>query len=358
MNTDIEYLKLLERDLEDAVVRERSHGARPAATPAVTRPGHRWARVAGVAAAFLVVAAAIGFVAGGTGLDGADGSGGAPERFQDFGNAVEGVGDATTDGAAPPMASPAPVEDEALGGFDEEHSFGITGGGQRSGQTPPDLSKIVRDGRIGITVNDGSFGEAVDDVTLIAERSGGFVLSSSTQNERSGTFVLRIPARRFDRARAEIRELGDVRFEEVQGDDVTAEFIDFKTRLSVLEQRRALLRGLLDDATTTDEILRLSSLVEDVQLRIEGIQGQLRFINDQVAEATLRVSVQERNAPNTEPRESVQNPNLGSAWDLAIQGFLRIVSAVIVGLGYLIPLTILAAILWVGAVVLRRRREG
>ncbi|HZB01829.1 MAG TPA: hypothetical protein VE800_06950, partial [Actinomycetota bacterium] len=69
MNTDIEYLKLLERDLEDAAVRERSHGARPAATPAPRRrPGNIWARVAGVAAAFLVVAGAIGFIAGGNGV--------------------------------------------------------------------------------------------------------------------------------------------------------------------------------------------------------------------------------------------------------------------------------------------------
>ena len=47
-----------------------------------------------------------------------------------------------------------------------------------------DLSKIIRDGRIGIVVTNGSFGDAVGDVTLIAERNGGFILSSST--ERNG----------------------------------------------------------------------------------------------------------------------------------------------------------------------------
>ena len=97
---------------------------------------------------------------------------------------------------------------------------------------------------------------------------------------------------------------------------------------------------------------------EDVQLRIVQIQGPIRFINAQVAEATLRVSITERNAPNTEPRTSVENPNLGSAWDLAVQGSLRIVGAVIVGLGYLIPLTVLAALVWFAVVLARRRREG
>ena len=249
--------------------------------------------------------------------------------------------------------------------MDEEAAVDYTTGNDRAGVTPlsgsdrqRDLSKIVRDGRIGVVVDDGAFGDTVGEVTFIAERNGGFVLSSSTEQERTGTFVLRIPARRFDRAIAEVRQLGDVRFQRIEGDDVTAEFIDFQTRLRILEQRRSLLRSLLNDADTTDEILRLSSMVEDVQLRIEQIQGQIRFINDQVAEATLRVSITERNAPNTEPRTSVENPNLGSAWDLAVQGSLRIVGAVIVGLGYLIPLTVLAALVWFAVVLARRRREG
>jgi hypothetical protein len=350
VNTDIEYLRVLGRDLKDAAVREAAQRRGVAGAPDGHRWGRRWTRVAGVAAAFVVVAGLIGGIAS-LGESASD-------KFQQVGDAVASGGGDGGGGSAPePAASPAPVDEDVVDGPADQGSFIDTSGGQRSGQAPRDLSKIVRDGRIGITVDDGTFGEAVDQVTLIAERSGGFVLSSSTQNERSGSFVLRIPSRRFDRARAEIRRVGDVRFEEVEGDDVTAEFIDYQTRLSVLEQRRALLRALLDDATTTDEILRLSSMVEDVQLRIEGIQGQLRFINDQVAEATLRVSVQERNAPNTEPRRSVDRPNLGSAWDLAVQGFLRIVSAVIVGLGYLIPLTILAAIVWLGAVAVRRRRQ-
>ena len=90
--------------------------------------------------------------------------------------------------------------------------------------------------------------------------------------------------------------------------------------------------------------------------RIEQLQGQLRFLNDQVAESTLRVSIQERNAPRARTETEVDNPDLGSSFDLAVQGFLRIVGAVIVGLGYLIPLTILAGIVWLGAMLARRRR--
>jgi hypothetical protein len=68
------------------------------------------------------------------------------------------------------------------------------------------------------------------------------------------------------------------------------------------------------------------------------------------------VSIQERNAPEATPEEAVDNPDLGSSFDLAVQGFLRIVGAVIVGLGYLIPLTVLGALVWMAVWLLRRRR--
>jgi Domain of unknown function (DUF4349) len=229
--------------------------------------------------------------------------------------------------------------------------------GGRGGQQD-DLSKIVRDGRIGIVVADGGFGNAVGDLTFIAERHGGFILSSSTENERSGTFVLRIPAKRFDRAIGDVRDLGTIRFQEVSGEDVTAEFIDFQARLRILVARKALLFELFQQADTTEEILEMGRRVDDAHLQIERIQGELRFIRDQVAESTLRVSIQERNAPEATPEEAVDNPDLGSSLDLAVQGLLRIVGAVIVGLGYLIPLTALALLAFGVVNVVRRQRAA
>jgi hypothetical protein len=301
--------------------------------------------VAGVAAAFLVVAGAIGVVAGG--LDSVG------DKFQQVGDAVSsdggGAGSAPEPAASPPAEAPSGGE-ESVGDRDDFGADPRTGPGSQQ-----DLSKIIRDGRIGVVVGDGTFNENVDELTIIAEQNGGFILSSSSERERSGTFVLRIPSSRFDRALGQIRDLGTVRFQQIRGDDVTAEFIDNQARLRILQARRQLLFRLFQDADTTDEILRLASQLDDVQLRIEQIQGQIRFINDQVAEATLRVTIQERNAPHPEPPRDVENPDLGSSLDLAVQGFLRIVGAVIVGLGYLIPLTILGLLVWLAVRLARRR---
>src|SRR5262245_20943533 len=209
MNTQIEYLQQLETDLLEAAQREaeRELRAAAAATPA-GRSGSTWAKVAGVAAVFLLAAFVIGSFSLGDSSN---------DKFQQVGDAVGpgagGGGDTGEQPAASPAAPP-PVEEPG---------------------TPGDLSKIIRDGRIGIVVSNGSFADAVGDLTLIAERHGGFILSSTTNADRSGTFVLRIPATRFDRARQEIRDLGlRVRFEQIKGEDVTAEFIDNRARLRIL----------------------------------------------------------------------------------------------------------------------------
>ncbi|HEX5938200.1 MAG TPA: DUF4349 domain-containing protein [Actinomycetota bacterium] len=329
MNTEIEYLQQLEADLLEVSEREAA-GLPPAtATPGRRRLARTWAKVAGVAAAFLLVAAAIGFFAGGSGVMFEADSGGAS-------GSDGGLGVAQPSPQAP-EPSPAPPGQEEPGS--------------------QDLTKIIRDGRIGIVVRNGAFGDTVGDLTMIAERNTGFILSSSTNDDRSGTFVLRIPANRFDRARAEIRALGlRVRFEQVTGEDVTAEFIDHEARLRILQERKALLTELSEQADTTEEILQLGNQLDEVQLQIERIQGQLRFLNDQVAESTLRVVIKERSAPAPAAVAVVEKPDLGSSFGLAVQGFLRILSAVIVGLGYLVPIAALGALVWFAIVRIRRHR--
>jgi len=54
-------------------------------------------------------------------------------------------------------------------------------------------------------------------------------------------------------------------------------------------------------------------------------------------------------------REGIQNPSLSRALDRAIQGFFGILATIIVGLGYLLPLAVLGAVV-AGAVTLVRRR--
>ncbi|MEP6973812.1 MAG: DUF4349 domain-containing protein, partial [Actinomycetota bacterium] len=219
-----------------------------------------------------------------------------------------------------------------------------------------DVSKIIRDGTVSIQVAKDDFSKSFASVTRIAENNGGFVLSSQTREERAGTLTLRIPAKRFDDAMLSLRAIGTVQAQSVTGKDVTAQFIDLQARLRIAKSRRTVLLGLQSSATSLGDVLTVQRQLDNVQLEIEQIQGNLNFISDQVAEATIRVDLHEKNAPTVQPTSTVENPSLGSAWHRSVQGFLNVISAVVIGLGYLIPIGLLALALWLITVVVRRRR--
>jgi Domain of unknown function (DUF4349) len=387
MNTDIRFLQRLEDDLTEAAAREAtllegsgsSSGSDDRSRRLPRRERH-WGAIAAGLVAFLVLAGSIGFLTQRPGQQERATSG----TFSEVGTAVGGSGAEVPAAQASTAPVPGTVTD-ARG-----DAFGPTSGGGAGAVQPQlappdasgvrheaadtaagavnqsdlpatqqqDLSKIIRDGRISIVVPDGDFETSLTNVSRIATSLGGFVLTSTTQNQNTGTFTLRIPAKKFDVAMERLRAIGEVKADAVTGQDVTAEFIDQTARLQILLDRRDLLQSLQNEATTSQEILRLAGLIEQTQLEIEKTQGQLRYLKDQVAEATIKVELRERHAPQEEPEPTTEGPSLSRAIRLAWQGFLRVVGAVIVGLGYLVPIAAIGLAIWGIVTLVRRRRRA
>jgi hypothetical protein len=336
MKTDIEYLTLLEKDLQQAALREKWMKA---ASP-IRRRWAGWGTFAAALVGLLVVAGLVGLIATNGGLGGSANSGSA------------GGDDAQRKVAAEPASSATPESDQssALGGAAPAVPHANV-----PGQQPGDVSKIIRDGTMSIQVAKDGFSGGFAAVTRIAQNNGGFVLSSQIRGQRTGTLTLRIPAKRFDDAMLALRNVGVVQAQSITGKDVTAQFIDLRARLRNAIAQRTVLRDLMARATTIQETITVQNRLSNVELQVEQIQGQLNFIEDQVAEATVRVDLHEKDAAQIQTDE-VKNPSLGSAWERSIQGFLNVVSAVVIGLGYVLPLGVLGLAVWLLMAAARRRR--
>jgi hypothetical protein len=341
METSIRSLELLERDLTQVTDREKARMV--AAAPSRRRV--RWRAWLVAAAVFLVIAFGIGALAQ-LGIGGTAASRAGSGTFSTVGSAVEGL----------PGALPSPGNLYGVAGKSANQQRAANPGNQTENGSA-DLTKIVRDGTIAVSVPDGSFGTKLARVVAIAHANGGFVLSSQTEASTTGTLTIRVPAARFDDAIGQVGQLGDVESSSVTGKDVTNEFIDYRAHLQNLVGRRTVLRSLLASTTTIGESLTVENQLEDVQLQIDQIQGQLRYLNNQVAESTLTVDLHEKSAPIGESRtnEGIQNPSLSRALDRAIQGFFGILATIIIGLGYLLPLAVLGGVV-AGVVMLVRRR--
>jgi hypothetical protein len=197
---------------------------------------------------------------------------------------------------------------------------------------------------------DDRFGEAVD----VAEEQGGFVADSRSR-ERSGSLTLRVPAERFDETLRALRALGTVEVESVHGEDVTADYVDLHANLEIARARREVLLGLMADAVTIEQTIRVQNALDETQLRIERFQGQLRLLDDRTSLATIGLQLREQ---GVEPTPEVETPSIPNAFEQAIAGFVGVIAAIVIGLGYLLPLAALGLAAWFVVVRAQRRRAA
>jgi hypothetical protein len=160
---------------------------------------------------------------------------------------------------------------------------------------------------------------------------------------KSGQLTIRVPASAFEQAMSDLRGLGSVEGQSISGQDVTSQFIDLAARLRTWQAQEAVLLRLMRRATSIESTLRVQNQLQDVQFRIEQIKGQLRLLDNQTSLATIDVSLREVGAVvGVRQAAARERPSLGEAWDRAVDGFLGVIFAVVVGLGYLIPLAAMA----------------
>ena len=362
MDTEFEFLRRFESELSMRAKADARREASP--TPKYPR---RWKPWVAVAAILLVLAAGIGVLAN-SGLSGSQAS-------------MAAVGAARNPGAFVP-APPATNQGRLTFGSSHQNQsvrgavgdlqgapagVGATAttapniqqegaNGSSSNAAPTDLSKIIRDGQIALTIDDGTFKAKAGTVAHIAAVNGGSILSSSTEGGDSGSFTVRVPAANFDKAMFQLSQLGTVDSSASQGQDVTAQYVDLKAHMKIYLSRRKVLFGLMDKATTIGQSLALQNQLDQVQLKIDQITGQINYINKQVAESTIKVDLHEPGAAVAESPDAIDNPSLGRAWDRAVQGILNVLAVTLIGLGYLLPLLIVAGIVvFVGRLVRRRR---
>src|SRR5207245_2343096 len=120
---------------------------------------------------------------------------------------------------------------------------------------------------------------------------------------------------------------------------VTAQFVDLTGRLRIARDRRGVLLRLMSKATTIGETLQVQNAINGVELTIEQLEGQIRLLANRAAQSTIRVSFATPNAP-THPRQrvtTIHNPSFTRGVKHAVAGFLAVLVAVLVGLGYLVP---------------------
>ena len=158
--------------------------------------------------------------------------------------------------------------------------------------------KIIRNAELTIELD--ALDEAQRKLTSIAESHGGFVVTSESRQRDAGggqpaaaTVEMRVPAPRFDAAVSQIRALGgSVRQEKTTGRDVTEEYIDLEARLRAQRALEAQFLEIMKRAQKVSDALEVQGELATVRGEIERVEGRRRFLENQSALSTIKVTLQ------------------------------------------------------------------
>lgn len=182
-------------------------------------------------------------------------------------------------------------------------------------------------------------------IIKMAEELGGYMVSSlvtDPSDVASATVIVRIPAKKLESALEYYRSLSlKVVSENLQGQDVTDQYVDLDTQLKTYEKTKAKLEDIFNNATIVQDILQIQMEIINVQASIDSIKGQQNYLvkNAEMAKITVYLATDELALPYA-PSGSWRP---GVIFNQAV----RAVAVVILGIGTLIIWIAVFGVIWV-----------
>lgn len=145
-------------------------------------------------------------------------------------------------------------------------------------------------------------GEFVETAKVTAAIEG----EGDARTPARATLVVRVASDRLDAFLAELREIGEVRSEDLRAEDVTAQAVDLDARLRNERRVEAELLELLAarDEADLGDLLRLRDELSRVRERIERLEAQRSRLAGLAALATLTLELREPDADAARGRSS------------------------------------------------------
>ena len=118
------------------------------------------------------------------------------------------------------------------------------------------------------------------DAEAIATSANGYVVGSELSDGREGartaSLTVRLPSDSFAGVIERLSEVGRVLSASSAAQDVSREYVDVETRLSVGEETVARLRALASRTGNLEDMLAAERELARALTELEGLKGQLR----------------------------------------------------------------------------------
>lgn len=156
--------------------------------------------------------------------------------------------------------------------------------------------KVIYEGNMEIEVNDlVSMERWLNE--FLSKNNGYIVYSNVEKVEKEplkGFYTVRIPSENLHQFMDSLEEKANLLIKrEMNGQDVTEEYVDLESRLKSKQVVESRLLELMKNAKDTEDLLKISESLAKVQEEIETIQGRMKYIDNRVDLATLSIVMYE-----------------------------------------------------------------
>lgn len=136
---------------------------------------------------------------------------------------------------------------------------------------------------------------AGEQATRLIQGLGGFLFGQRTTGDPTPMSVLtfKVSPDNFQEALDRLGSIGDLRTQNVSADDVTERIVDVQSRINTAEASVERLRSLLEAAVDIKTIVELENELLQRETQLETMRGSLRTLEDQVALATIVLTITE-----------------------------------------------------------------
>ncbi len=178
-----------------------------------------------------------------------------------------------------PAAAPAPAVDSSAAG---------------QGQVQQRL--VIENASLTLVVKDPK--ASIQEIGDLSKQFGGYVVSSSLSEADTPTgkivpaadITIRVASEKLEDALTTIKEGAvDVRSEVRSGQDVTDQYVDLQAQLKAKEAAEAKLLEIMDQATRTQDVLDVYLQAQNVQVEIERLKGQIKYLEQASALSAVEV---------------------------------------------------------------------
>lgn len=159
-----------------------------------------------------------------------------------------------------------------------------------AGISDVDNRLIIKTGSFSIVSSNVS--EAANQITRFAEDKKGIVVSNQVYDmdtKPSATVVVRVPVQMFNEVISQIKGVGEVRSESINGQDVTEEYVDLEAQLNNLRATETQFLEIMKRATQIQDILAVQRELMNVRSSIESIEGRMKYLSESADYSTITV---------------------------------------------------------------------